>query len=196
VVAPHGAKTTDGAEQPGKRPYKGVKGPGREKGQRAGRLAPLAAPGGPADSSDRESEMRVLTRAAIVAALLCPGVASKPASAVTVTRQSWIVTVQYRILITVTGHRCGLAVAGVAPGSPARNMIQVANPTVSGALEIGDVITHINGKRVCGLCCLHKALNNGGCRLTLTVIDCRTGAVVNWSVQPVKVLALFVQNGN
>jgi S1-C subfamily serine protease len=98
-----------------------------------------------------------------------------------------IVKASYRLGISVRDHRCGLKVADVASWGPATRMVSLRNGG-RGILEEGDIITHVNGKRVCGLCCLQKALARcNGTILVLTVTDWRTGYSHRWLVQPVRV---------
>jgi S1-C subfamily serine protease len=81
----------------------------------------------------------------------------------------------------------GLAVLAVSWFSPTRNMARAGNPWQRGALERGDIITHINGQRIEDVQTLQEELNRSKGSVTLTVVDCRSGAPIAWRVKPAPV---------
>ena len=95
--------------------------------------------------------------------------------------------VEYRLHLVVAEDRRGLEVVYVAPHSPATRMIGLRSGT-RGSLEEGDVITHIDGRRVYDLDDLRTALRLCDGELVLTVRDVRSGALRRWLVRPHKVL--------
>ncbi len=80
----------------------------------------------------------------------------------------------------------GLSVLAVSWFSPTRNMVRASNPWLRGSLERGDIITHVNGRRVQGVRTLQEELDRPRTALTLTVVDCRTSASITWRVVPAR----------
>jgi hypothetical protein len=71
-----------------------------------------------------------------------------------------IVRNRARLQIEVEELRCGaLEVSTVAWNSPTRRRVSVCNPDVVGTLQAGDILTHVNGQRLCGAASLQNALN-------------------------------------
>jgi hypothetical protein len=95
-------------------------------------------------------------------------------------------------LLLVNVHdlgEAGLAVLAVSWFSPTRNMVRAGNPWLRGSLERGDIITHINGRRLQGAGALQDELNRSRGAVTLTVLDGRSAASVTWRVTPARVVA-------
>jgi S1-C subfamily serine protease len=131
--------------------------------------------------------MKTMIRGASLFALLGAVIPAAPAQGRTVPALP-VAWPEYRLLVDVVVLRDGaLLVTAVAPVSPARRMVAAGNPNVSGSLEPGDVITHVNGWRVRSLADLRAHLARGT-SLTLTVRDVRTGWLVNWRVTPARVV--------
>lgn len=95
---------------------------------------------------------------------------------------------QYRLLINVylqPGR--GFLVAFVQPDSPTNRMVKVGNPRVQGGLEVGDLITHLNGEPVSTLEKFQDTLDQSGGEVALTVVDQNTGWAINWKTQAARV---------
>jgi hypothetical protein len=100
---------------------------------------------------------------------------------------------QPTLKISGTFQTDGFRVSTVDPDGPGAHMdlVGAANP-VRGILDPGDVITAIDGKSFRDdlefYDLLYRAHNNGGGRLTLSVLDVKTGQVARWRVAPVLVM--------
>jgi hypothetical protein len=80
----------------------------------------------------------------------------------------------------------GLSVLSVSWFSPTRNMVRARNPWLRGSLERGDIITHINGRRIHGVRILQDELTRSRGTVSLTVVDCHSADSITWRVKPAR----------
>lgn len=95
----------------------------------------------------------------------------------------------YRLFIQGVLHQPGggFRVTDVAADSPTRRMTRADNPAVVMSLEVGDVVTHVDGQPLPATGLLGQRVQAAGGRpVTLTVLDHRTNTTADWRVTPAR----------
>ena len=94
---------------------------------------------------------------------------------------------EYRLgFLGVMHNHPGIIVKSVEPDSPVTRMVRPSNPNVTGEMEPGDIVTHINGRHIHTFADYFGELSaSGGEPVVLIVRDVRTGRRSEWRVTPV-----------
>ncbi len=79
----------------------------------------------------------------------------------------------------------GLQVDWIDEGSPTTRMTRTNDSSIIGALEKGDIITHLDGNPINSFAEYHQLLQQANETVAIRVLDIRTGESVDWQVQTV-----------